>query len=505
MAVDLDIEPAGSVTGQASEPLPNLVALPSKLIRMLAATSPAHLIAVALVSGAAISRLGPPSDPDVWWHLRAGQWILAHHRLPGFDTWSAGAFGHRWVAHEWGGEVIIALFYRGFGLLGLSLFRTLGVLVLLSLLAVQAFRRTTPYRALLVTALAVFATLGGWGERPQLLSFILLVPTVSYLRRSVAEGKVPWWLIPITWLWANIHGLWFLPVGIVVLFAFGTVLDRRKDGVPLAARLVVLAAGMTVAAALTPNGPGLVLEPLQIHASAHFVSEWAAPSVQSLLGVSLFGLLACIVVGWARSRRPVAWTDILVVVAATFLGLSYLRTVAPGAVLLVPYAASALGQKHPLAVRPTRWQLNAAIAAAVGFLALGGATAAIALTPSLPPGAPVAATKVIEGLSPKPQRVLDEYAIGGWLLWWDQKDRPLIDGRIEIYDLGYLNHYFAALQMSGDWQATVARLHPAVALLTPGTPLTNGLRDELHWQVKFQDANWVVLTPPTAAVPEATP
>jgi len=32
-------------------------------------------------------------DSDTWWHLRAGQWILEHGRLPDTDPFSYTRFG----------------------------------------------------------------------------------------------------------------------------------------------------------------------------------------------------------------------------------------------------------------------------------------------------------------------------------------------------------------------------------------------------------------------------
>ena len=33
------------------------------------------------------------SDPDIWWHLRTGDWILAHHTVPSTDPFSSYGMG----------------------------------------------------------------------------------------------------------------------------------------------------------------------------------------------------------------------------------------------------------------------------------------------------------------------------------------------------------------------------------------------------------------------------
>jgi hypothetical protein len=452
-------------------------------------------MAFALVLGASVSRLGPIFDPDVWWHLRTGQFIVHHHRLPGTDPWSLVAHGHTWIAHEWLSQVLLYGIYDGLGLRGLSAYRAVGTLLLVGLLAVQAFRRTTPYRALGITALAVFGTSAGWGERPQLLSFILLIPA-GVLARRVVESRLPWQLVPLTWVWANLHGLWFLGVALVGATALGHLVDRRSDAIPLVARTLALCGAAVGVATLTPNGPALVLEPLHVGKYAKYVSEWGAPSIHGLYGLAFFALLGVLLVTYARRNASATWSTLLPVLLASYVGVSYIRTVAPAVVILVPYAAAAIG-------RPKRWTpvrapaaLNGALLGLLLALAIAGSLLVVRQTPELPTHAPVAATAALEQL-PAPQRVIDEYDIGGWLLWNAPTAQPAVDGRTEIFSTHYLDNYFSAMRMSGThWRSTVQSLHPTAALLHVDTPLVTGLRDILHWRVVYRDDTWLVLTPP---------
>src|ERR671932_1617198 len=62
------------------------------------------------------------SDPDFWWHLRTGQYIVETRTIPHTDIYSFTNNGKEWVTHEWLSEVLIYLLYRagGFGLLIVS-------------------------------------------------------------------------------------------------------------------------------------------------------------------------------------------------------------------------------------------------------------------------------------------------------------------------------------------------------------------------------------------------
>lgn len=466
-----------------------------------------QLVAVALVLGAGVFSLAPPSDPDLWWHLRAGDLIIAERALPDTDPWSLAAAGREWVAHSWLSEVLLSALHDAMGLKGVVIYRAVGVTALLAALAVQAFRRTTPARALLVLVLAVLATRGGWGERPQLLSFLLLVPTAQ-LVRSAVEGRRPiWWVVPITYLWANLHGLWFLAPLLVGLGALGAwTAEPSTSGArarALAARPFVLAgAAATAAAGLTPNGPVLLTQPFRVNGYAQFVSEWGPVDLHSVWGIGFFAMVLAFVWTYARGDRGVTVYELTSVTFAIGLGLLYTRTVAPAAVLMTPLLAGALGRLP--APRRTGSFPPAFVATALGaLLALGAGGGALVLTqqPELPPAAPVEATEALLEAVDGPPRVLNEYALGGWLLHFAPAARPAIDGRAEIYPVDYVADYLHTIRMVGDWEATVEELRPNSALLHPDTPLVNGLEDQLGWQVVYEDDDWVVLVPPEVTRP----
>jgi hypothetical protein len=465
--------------------------------RGLGSIRPAHVIAVALVLGAAITRLGPPGDPDTWWNLRTGSWILDHRAIPHSDPWSAVASGRDWVDHEWLSQVIWILSYRIGGYHGVSVLNSLLVLILLAMLAVQIFRRTTPYRALGLTALTVLGTCSGWAARPQLSSFLLLVPAAAMLRSGVVRGRTPWTLIPIVWLWANLHGLWVLAPLLTAAVAIGLLLDSRGTSNRLYRNYFALALGMIAAAAVTPNGPAILRAPMEVAGVGKYVDEWGPVPLTAVYGIGFFGLVGIYLLILARSGTRTPWTELVPVVFAVVLGLRYVRTVAPAVIILAPYVAarlSALRVAPPR--RPDRVSL-AALAATIGIGVAGGVVA-VRETPSLPEHAPVAASAVINAL-PGEQRVINEYGLGGWVLWATPHAHPLIDGRAELYGNEYIGQYLNALAMAGeDWQTVLLRDHPTVAFLHRTVPAAIGLQQVVGWHSIYSDDTWIVLVPPAA-------
>src|ERR1041385_5069460 len=50
-------------------------------------------------------------DPDLWYHLRLGEYIW-HSGRPTTDVFSFSAYGHPWTAHEWLSQLGIYGLYR---------------------------------------------------------------------------------------------------------------------------------------------------------------------------------------------------------------------------------------------------------------------------------------------------------------------------------------------------------------------------------------------------------
>src|ERR1700688_3642713 len=59
--------------------------------------------------------LQPLVHDDLFWHLRTGEWIPAHPRVPLVDLFSYTRYGARWITHEWGFSLLSFLVFRAAG------------------------------------------------------------------------------------------------------------------------------------------------------------------------------------------------------------------------------------------------------------------------------------------------------------------------------------------------------------------------------------------------------
>src|SRR5262245_60695430 len=90
--------------------------------------SPNVMVAVAglaCLSMLVLKALWPYIDPDLWWHLRVGQWIVEHGRLPQTDPFSQLGIetGKPWLAYSWLFELLVYGIYQTLGLAGIVLYR----------------------------------------------------------------------------------------------------------------------------------------------------------------------------------------------------------------------------------------------------------------------------------------------------------------------------------------------------------------------------------------------
>ena len=69
-------------------------------------------------------------DDDVFWHLATGKYILQTHQVPSTDIFGYMTQGQEWMPFEWGWDVITYTIYSFSGYNGISVFRTILLLLI---------------------------------------------------------------------------------------------------------------------------------------------------------------------------------------------------------------------------------------------------------------------------------------------------------------------------------------------------------------------------------------
>ena len=451
--------------------------------------------ALALFAVATTVRWGirPVSDPDAWWHLKAGAYVLSHWRFNGPDPWVP--FSTRpFVLTQWLPEVVAQKGYELFGLPAVAWLRCAAMLALISALVWAARQASDAVPAIIAALAGLIGAGGSLSERPQLVSFVLLAITVGAWWKTAGDLRPRWWLAPMTFLWACSHGLWGVGVLIGLAVVTGLALDRRLDR-RTAVRLLAVPALSIVAAGLTPVGPRLLLTPIEVSSNAtQFVQEWQPTDARNLSAAVTLAMIALALLPWIRGTSTRPWWQIALAGTAVVFTLAMMRTVPVGSIIAAPLLASSLQEQRrtpatPLTRRGTWAWVGLVTAAAILAMPIAGALA------QRPSGWPEGLRPQLAAI-PATTVVLNDFTAGGWLLWAEPQLTPVIDLRSEIYSMDYIRDYIRTKEVRAGWQKFLDQTKPKYALLRTDAPLTIALQEQLKWTTVGKDAGYVLLKAP---------
>lgn len=194
-----------------------------------------HKTALALLAFTvcivALYLMRPIADPDFFWHLKTGQWIMQHMALPAVDPFSlapppADNLRASFILTSyWLAQVSYALMYAAGGWWGIALVRVALAGALAALFASRCNLRQPANAGLLllvaVQMLEVYPV-----ERPQIFSFVCFMALLVLLDRYRDQGQEKTALFAVLsaalmLVWANLHAGFF--VGQITLVIFLTM------------------------------------------------------------------------------------------------------------------------------------------------------------------------------------------------------------------------------------------------------------------------------------------
>ena len=433
----------------------------------------------------------PPGDPDTYWHLASGKWMLEHGALLRADVFSSTMNGQPYSVGEWLGQIVLYLAYLAGGWTGLVILRGLLVGVCAFFLTRVALRGGAPIIvAVPVTCAALILSEIVWTDRPHLFT-LALFPLMLDVLLSAREGRIRLLLAvpPLILLWTNLHGGYAAGLALVGIFTLEALLTRRNLGA------FAITASTAVAASLVDPG-SLGLGAAAAHATAppRFIVEESPPDVTRPAGF-LFALFIMATVAVAM-RGGGRLLDLLLLAPLLWLGLSAQRHMPYFAFTAVPYLAAALPRAVPPLQRWLAGRRPYPRAAIVGFGAgvLAMAIAGLAFAPSAPNerAYPTAALDTVRRGSGV---LLNEYDWGGYLIWRAPERLVFLDGRLFLFLPDVLADWREAVELGPRWKAVLDRYKVDQVLLRPDRALVSALREQ-GWRVVTEDARAVLLERP---------
>jgi hypothetical protein len=270
-------------------------------------------------------------DPDIWWHMATGRWILQHHALPVNDPFSMYGATRPWLVYSWAFDVGVQTLFARFGLVGIFLLQVaVHVLAAVALYHLVKSLLSDFWRAVALTAVSLYAISFIYAPRPGMATVVFTILELGILlavRRGESNKKL--WLLPLLFVaWANIHIQFVYGLGLLGLFACEPIVmrtlqltsDEETRTAFARAKYFWAALGACLLATfVNPYGPKLyatVFDYMQQPKSYSLVMELKAMTFRQPehYVAAFLALGAAMAIGWRRERRPL-WPMLLAIAA----------------------------------------------------------------------------------------------------------------------------------------------------------------------------------------------
>ena len=480
-------------------------------------------------------------DPDLWWHLRTGQWIVETGHVPHSDPFSFTRAGHPWVAHEWLSEVVFYELWKHGGaaaLIAFSAIVTTAGFMLLYLRCLPCGGKT-PWAAA-ATVIGALAAAPSWGVRPQMFTFTLASLLLWLLERGTetekARPRLLFWIPPLFLLWLNLHAGFALGPALLLAYAVGLIAETAlgntpwRQARPTLLRVLLLLLACLALVPLNPSGAELYRYPLDTLRSPgmrSFIVEWFSPDFHAWLYRPLLLLWLLLLTALATSSRGsgalprldgakprphTQWRVLVPLLLISFAALDAVRHIPIFVLLAIPVIAAAI-PAAPASLpfperRPDSWRFRPLFNAAVLLLM---AVFALVKWVSLARNrdareAEQYPQKAVASLraGDSPRNIFVYYDWGGYAIWkLYPAYRVFVDGRADLYGDDLLRQFTTAVQLHTGWRDVLDQWKVEAVLLPPSCALAQALLLDPIWHAEFTDSKAIILVRTLPAVENA--
>ena len=472
-------------------------------------------------------------DGDTGWHVRTGEWIMSHGRVPDKDLFSFTKTGQTWFAWEWLWDVVFAWLHQHWGLAAVVMGSALVIALTSALVFRLSFRKCgNPLIAMALTFLAVASSSIHFLARPHLFTLLFTVVFYTILERVREDhnAQLLWWLPVLTVLWTNLHGGWFIGIVLLGLYGAGELAGGLFGGEPGAwlagVKRSAPYAGIA-ALCLAASLAGPYTYHLHAHIWEYLTDSFQREHIQEMMSINfqnpaaryfeillLVGGGACV---WHLRRKR--FTECLLLVFFAHVALIASRNIPIFGIIAAPVLALAVAEWiQMLEDAPvSRWLRNLArglrgMGDSIGGLEgqwrthLVSAAALVLVTailyaPSPPPNFrarfdgkdfPVKALASL-GAPETQGRIFTSDQWGDYLIYNTYpRSRVFIDGRSDFYGSKFVGKYLDIVSVNYNWQRYLNEYGVDTVLLPTDAPLAGALKESSRWRVVYDDGDAIV-------------
>lgn len=443
-------------------------------------------------------------DPDIWWHVKTGQMILATRHWPTVDAYSFTVHGQPWIAYEWLGDAVMGAVARIGGLRGLdALLIALGGAVMIALYIFGTIRSGNSKAGFVAAAVLVSLATPSFTMRPQMLGYLFLVLTLIALE-LFRQGK-QWaiWLLPAMFLvWVNTHGSFIIGVGVVLVYLVCGLKQFRVGGIEAKkwtpkqrVRLELVFMLCLAVLPITPYGTKLAVYPFDMAVAQPInvanVMEWQ-PMPFNIGGGKIF---LALVLGFflVQMALSLKWRleELTLFLGGVAMACVHLRFVLLFVPFFTPLLATVAARWLPrYDAAKNKYVLNAVLMAGVIAAMVHYFPSRAFLDKKVAEKYPVRAVEYTQQ-HPVPGPMFNDYAFGDYLVWTGQK--VFIDGRGDLYERGgVLSDYLQVVRLKPAALAVLRNYGIQSCLIERGAPLATLLKVSPEWSQAYSDSTSVL-------------